>query len=126
MFLEQTASHPNQLVLLAPTKEELRDINLLFYATKKDKVAKRLQRLMEVLVSQEQLEMCRTFRSLSRRLHQPSNDLGIAVLTGASAKELGDILSLRDHLSDIRIMLILPDRERDTISKADSFLGRDS
>ena len=93
-------------------------MNLLFYATKRDRAAERLQRVIQEVASQDKLEIYRTFGSLSQRLHQPGNGLNIAVLAPTGRGELGEILSLREPFSDIRIILILPDRERETISNA--------
>ncbi len=93
-------------------------MNLLFYATKRDRAAERLQRVIQEVASQDKLEIHRTFGSLSQRLHQPRNGLNIAVLAPTGRGELGEILSLREPFSDIRIILILPDRERETISNA--------
>ena len=46
------------------------------------------------------------------------NGLNIAVLEANSMDELKDLVSLHDLFLDIRIILILPDRERETISNA--------
>lgn len=99
-------------------------MNLLFYATKRDRAAERLQRVIQEVASQDKLEIYRTFGSLSQRLHQPGNGLNIAVLAPTGRGELGEILSLREPFSDIRIILILPDRERETISNAHKLLPR--
>ena len=93
-------------------------MTVLFYTTQSDLAAEQLQSVIEMLVLKDQLEMCRTFDSLSRRLCRPSNDLDIAVLAAANGEDLLKILSLKDLLSDIRIILILPDSKPDTISKA--------
>ncbi len=93
-------------------------MTVLFYTTQSDLAAEQLQSLIEMLVLKDQLEMYRTFDDLSHRLCRPSNDLDIAVLAAANGEELLKILSLRDLLSDIRIILVLPDGKPDTISKA--------
>jgi hypothetical protein len=93
-------------------------MQILFFTTQSDLAAKHLQSVIKTLILKDQLEMYRTFDSLSRRLCQPSNNLDIAVLTVTNGKELRKILSLSDLLSDIRIILILPDSKPDTISKA--------
>jgi hypothetical protein len=93
-------------------------MKVLFYTTQSDADAEQVQNVIETLIRQNQLEMYRSFKSLSHRLCQPSNDLDIAVLAAANGKELRKILSLSDLLSDIRIILILPDSKPDTISKA--------
>ena len=59
--------------------------------------------------------MYRTFDSLSQKLSKPNNGIDIAVLAAADREELCQILTLGDLLSDIRIVLILPDKKPDTI-----------
>ncbi len=46
------------------------------------------------------------------------NGLNIAVLEAQSMEELKDLVALHDLFLDIRVILILPDRERETISNA--------
>ena len=41
----------------------------------------------------------------------------MAVLLAASKGQLSELLSLRELLNDVRIILILPDRGRETISQ---------
>ena len=93
-------------------------MKVLFYATQNVWAADQLQRLMEALVPQDQFEMHRSFDSLYRRLYEPNNEIDIAMLTASNKKELYQLLTLSDFLSDIRIVLILPDSKSDTISKA--------
>jgi hypothetical protein len=91
--------------------------NVLFYAKMTDGAAKRLRRVIEVLVLKENTEIYRTIDSLSRRLRQPRNDLPVAVLLAASREDLLELLSIGDLLDGIRIILVLPDRENGTIAK---------
>ena len=98
-------------------------MNLLFYAGSNG-VTEQLQRMIKTLVLKEQLETYRSFEELYKRLHQPKTDFQIAVLTASSDQELEEILTLQDLLSDIRIILILPDRTPNTISKAHKLAPR--
>ncbi|NVM57217.1 MAG: hypothetical protein HWN51_03755 [Desulfobacterales bacterium] len=50
--------------------------------------------------------------------------MDIAVLLAASREELSDILSIRDLLTDIRVILVLPDRDDDTIAKGHTLRPR--
>ena len=95
-------------------------MTVLFYTTQNDLAAEPFQSIIQMLVLNDELEMYRTFDSLLCRLCQPSNHLDIAVLAATDGEELLQILSLRDLLSDIRLILILPDGKPDTISKAHS------
>lgn len=89
-------------------------MKILVYAKTAEGAGLRLQRLIEILVPSEEIEVYQTIDGLSRRLRQHIFDLDIAVLLATTKEELKDILSLRDLLSDVRSILVLPDRERDT------------
>jgi hypothetical protein len=107
------------------TKEVIPEMNILYYATETEGSGERLQRVIETLVPEETREVYRTIDSLSSRLCQPKDYyLTIAVLLAASRKDLADILSIHDLLCDIRIILILPDRENDTIAWGHSLQPR--
>ena len=93
-------------------------MNLLVYATKSDGVAQHLQQVIEEIVPKKNLEIYRNFNSLSYRLQQPMNGLKIAILLADSDQDLTDFLSLQDLLSELRIILILPDREPGMFAKA--------
>jgi len=92
-------------------------MNLLSYAPVTDGVKDRLQRVIEGLVPKQNTEIYRTIDSLSRRLRQPRHNLAVAVLLAASRQDLLELLSIRDLLDGIRIILVLPDRQDDTIAK---------
>jgi len=95
-------------------------MKVLFYTTQPDWAAEQLQSVIETLVLKDQVKMYRTFDSLSNRLCLPGNNVDIAVLAAANEEDLLKILSLSDLLSDIPIILILPDSKPDTISRAHS------
>ena len=92
-------------------------MRLLFYTPVSEGAGEQLQRMMEELVPKNNVEIYRSIEDLSRRLRQPANDLPIAVLLAATRKDLLEILSIRDLLRNIRIILVLPDRDEDTIAK---------
>jgi hypothetical protein len=100
------------------------EMNLLLYTTAAEGIGARLQRTIETLVPKEKLEVSWTLDRLSCRLRQPKDDFTIAVLLAASRNDLADILSIHDLLCDIRIILILPDRENDTIAWGHSLQPR--
>ena len=99
-------------------------MNLLFYARKEHGAGERLQTLIEGLVSEDNIEICMTIESLSQRLRQPTYDLGIAVLLAADSQDLTELLSIRDLIWDLRLILILPDREIGTIAKGHTLRPR--
>ena len=92
-------------------------MNLLFFTSSNNEPKKRLQRVIEATIQEENIEIHRTIESLSRRLRQLPNKPSIAILLVTSQEELFDILNIRKLFRDIRIVLILPDREESTVAK---------
>lgn len=92
-------------------------MHLLFYTPVSEGIGEQLQKMIEGLVPKNNVEVCRSIEGLSRRLRQPANELPIAVLLAATRGDLLELLSIRDLLYDIRIILVLPDRDEDTIAK---------
>jgi hypothetical protein len=90
---------------------------LIYYTQNNNGIGERLQKAINAAVPEELTEVYRSLESLSQRLCQLTYKLKIAVLLAASREELLGILSIRDLLDDIRIILILPDREKKTVSE---------
>jgi len=99
-------------------------MNLFFYVSVMEGAGNQLYEIIESVVPEDQIEIYRTTKSLFHRLRQPKDNLNIAVLLASSKKDLSDILSIGDLLSDINIILILPDEEEDTIAKGHTLRPR--
>ena len=99
-------------------------MNVLFYGPKNDKSTQELCKVVFKRIPKNKTEKCSTLADLTRRLRQPQNDIGIALLTARTKQDLEDLVALRELLSDIRVILILPDRDHDTISKAHALYPR--
>lgn len=91
-------------------------ITVACLATGPEKYAVRLRGIIESLVPKDNWEIFRTVETLSFRLRRPGYRPAIAVFLASSRKDLADILSIHDLLCDIRTILILPDREDDTVA----------
>jgi hypothetical protein len=91
-------------------------MNIILYSILEDEAGKKLQRSIEMLVRGENFEVFSTFNSLSLRLHQPLDDIRLVVLNASSKQDLIDIISLRDILWNVRVILVLPDRDAATTS----------
>jgi len=87
---------------------------LILYANKKEPWAEQLQRAVERALPEQGLEVYDTVASLRTRLRQPGNEVQLAVLAAANHQDLSDLLSFRELLSDIRTIVILPDRDPET------------
>jgi hypothetical protein len=92
-------------------------MNLLFYAPVMNGGGRQLYRMIEKLNPKMGLELHRSNVSLAQRLRLPLRGIPIAVLYLTRKEDLTDILSIKDLLGDIRIILSLPDREEETVSK---------
>ena len=90
---------------------------ILFVNGKCAAAGNRLRKSIESVVSCQHLEIQRSIKDLSKRLNRFPREIDLAVLFAASKDQLSELLSLRELLNDVRIILILPDRGRETISK---------
>lgn len=99
-------------------------MKILFYSCSKDGPGKNVKKILDELIPEKKLEIHQSVDSLSQRLKKKTFDIDIAVLLASSKKELSDLLSIRDQLIDQRIILILPDREKHTISQGHSLYPR--
>jgi len=92
-------------------------MGLLFYAASKNGAGKRLERMIEGLVPQEDIEIFLTIESFSQRLQQFRGDIYLMVILTTTTDELWEVFLIRNLLFDIPLILILPDRKPDTIAK---------
>lgn len=99
-------------------------MKVLFYSHSINGAGKKVKEILDELIPKKNLEIHRSIVSLSQRLRTPTFDVGISVLLASAKKELSDLLSIRDQLLDLRIVLILPDREDDTISQGHTLYPR--
>ena len=99
-------------------------MNLLFYAADIEGVGKPLWDLYQDLYDKHNGEFFLTVDDFANRLHQPKSDPAIAVLLAAGRKDLEDLLTIRDLFDRIRIILILPDRNKDTVKKGHALFPR--
>jgi hypothetical protein len=95
-------------------------MNILFYA--RDGAAKGLQETIEKLSLD--MEIYRDVMGLMERLRHPLDDPAIAVLVADSTEGLKELLLLRYLLRNVRIILVLPDRESATVSKGHDMQAR--
>ena len=101
-------------------------MKLFLYAKDKNGAGGRLQRVLEVFGKQTEIEVYRTVEGLchGRLRHNGGSIETIAILLAAEQEDLRALLSIRDWIIDLRLILILPDREKGTISKGHLFRPR--
>jgi hypothetical protein len=97
-------------------------MNVLFYGT--GAAGERLEQILRGLVSEDNLEICKTFDGLSERLRYPKEDTPVAVILAENEDDLLMILVISRLLYDLRFILILPDRDEPTIAIGHSLRPR--
>ena len=93
-------------------------MKLLVYSRKSDGAIDRLQGQIEACMQGNMTETFNSVKIFSQRLSRLNitREEMIAVLFAENMKELLDLISIRDLLDDIGIILILPDDKKETIS----------
>lgn len=80
--------------------------------------ADQLKRSIESQIAEERIEVYQSIEKLSERLRQPCEEVGVAVFMTSTYQELEDIFSIRHLLTDLRIILVIPDRKQETVTLA--------
>lgn len=93
-------------------------MKVVLYADERNKPAsKGLQHLIETCIPSGCLEVFNNSTDFSQRIVQIPREIDVAVLMAQNHDQLSEIILLKDYLMDVRIILILPDREHPTVIK---------
>ena len=99
-------------------------VNVAIYFNENNRDGDRLEGILQELVPSEEIRAYRSVEDLSRSLRQPGHTFDIVVLVPATGPELLNLLRIRHLLTDLRIVLILPDRLGDTIARGHTLYPR--
>ncbi len=99
-------------------------MGLLFYATEKKGTGQLLWDLHQELAPEYQGDFYQTIGAFTQKLRRPQGELSIAVLLAGTRDDLLDILSIKNLLERTNIILILPDRDEDTINQGHTLFPR--
>ena len=93
-------------------------MKVVLYANERnDPASKGLQNVIETCIPSNCLEVFRNSRDFSQRIYKIPREIDVAVLFAQNHDQLSELISLKDFLMDVRIILILPDREHLTVIK---------
>jgi hypothetical protein len=92
-------------------------MSIVLYSNESGKIAQRLQKIIKGLRPEDRMEVFQNIDLLIERLRKPRGDMNIAVLLSTNRADLLEILSIKDLFEDIRTILILPDRDDETIAR---------
>ena len=94
-------------------------MKLLFYTSEDSSNSIRLRILVEsVIRDAATLETCQSIEALHEKFRDPNKDNFVAVFVASSRDELMELQRFRKHIHDLRLILILPDNDKDTIDLA--------
>jgi hypothetical protein len=92
-------------------------MSLLFYSENTHVYYKKLKDIIKAQVPCGELEIYHEMNSLSNRFNKLRCDINIMVLVAATQNDLTELIIQKQLFDDIPIILILPDRNKETISK---------
>jgi hypothetical protein len=99
-------------------------MELLLYAPVSQDVRERVVSTLEPVLPEDSMRVCSTIDNLYRNLQTSKQHLTIAVLVLSNRKDLMKLRSIRPMFRDVRILLVLPDTEEETIAMAHRFQPR--
>ena len=99
-------------------------MRVVCYLADSEDPGQRLRELLGAALPRDRVLLCQTLEELTRCLLQPAQDLSAAVLLAHNREQLNALLTLRNLLRDIRVILILPDREASTVAQGHTLRPR--
>jgi hypothetical protein len=99
-------------------------MELLLYAPVSEDVRERVVDTLEPVVPDHDVRVCATIGNLYRKLQTSRQHRTIAVLVLSNRNDLKKLCSIRPVFRDVRILLVLPDTEEETIAMAHRFQPR--
>jgi len=99
-------------------------MRLLFYSSLDDQNKKRLEAAVHQSIPEDRIESYQSLEDFRERLRMPIDPNSIAVLSVSSREELKRMQPLRGLLTEIYIVLVVPDRNKKTIELAHLLLPR--
>jgi hypothetical protein len=99
-------------------------MQLLFYTSVDDQNSKRLEVAVHKVIPRGRIEHFRTLDDLWERLRMPVEPDSVAVLMASDRDELQKMQLLRELLTEIYVVLVIPDRKKSTIELAHFLLPR--
>lgn len=99
-------------------------MQVLFYSSGDDQNNKRLEAAVHRVIPENQIESFKKLDDFGERLRTPIEPDSIAILLAANRDELQQMQLLRGLLTEIYVVLVIPDRKKSTIELAHHLLPR--
>ena len=98
--------------------------NILFYADAQAETRNRLNEAIKQVARIENIESFQSLEEFSLRLQRPKDEIASTVLLVGEAQALIKLVGIRKQLGDLRLVIIIPDREKETIANAHRLFPR--
>jgi len=98
-------------------RSEMPSSKVILFARLMEGAGEKLLHIIQRIAPAQDTEIYDSIDRFSQRLRQPTGELTVAVIIANSKEDLLNLLFIRNLLQDIRIILVLPDREKDTIEQ---------
>lgn len=99
-------------------------MNILLYRNNDDKITKKLWKIILETAPNYSAEKYYKIGDLNNRLRQQRDFPTIILISADGKREFQRLLILRELFKDTKIILVLPDRDKNHISMAHSFFPR--
>ena len=99
-------------------------MQLLYYSRGRDQNSRRLERAVHKVIPERHIEQFEHLDDFGERLRRPVEPDSIAVLSVSSREELQRMQPLRGLLTEIFVVMVIPDRKKGTIELAHLLLPR--
>lgn len=93
-------------------------MHVVLFSPTQDDLERTLHGQIRHVVPQEDIILCRTPRELALGLLRPSYEILAVVIYPGSNSQLKKLEELKDHLSDVRVILVLPLSSREALEDA--------
>src|SRR4030067_3747613 len=99
-------------------------MQLLFYSSGDGQNEKRLEAAVRKVIPESKIELFKRLDDFRERLRRPIEPDSIAVLSASKREGLQQMQLLRGLLTEIYVVLVIPDRKKSTIKLAHLLLPR--
>jgi hypothetical protein len=99
-------------------------MQLLFYSSGDEQNEKRLAAAVHKVIPKSQIELFQRLDDFRERLRMPVEPDSVAILSASDREELQQMQLLRGLLTEIYVVLVIPDRKDSTIRLAHLLLPR--
>ncbi len=89
---------------------------IVFYYDAKNEAARGLLKDIQIKFNGHQVEIVPTIKALWERFHQPRTERSILILVPQNRPQLEELTQMGELINDHPILLVLPDRDLQTVS----------